>query len=1017
MRVFIAIIFCFIAVYVKAQRFSYSFNRISKDDGMGLLSNNVLSIYQDKQGFIWVGTGSGIQRFDGGKFVRFDPTGTKFNPLPTVAITQILPAADNGLWLAAPGIRQFGVFKFADFSYRVIPLQTSAEVPARSDFKMWQDGYGNTYINVTRYGKILKLDTAKKAFTEETPLNNIPGGWKVEATTQHDKLKKQYWITCDKGLCVYDEQSGQMWSSEYNPQQLPLLNNKKLQQFTSEFHIDSKRRHWVFNWTSKQNFYCFDSSQKNSLNDTAGLENVAPSYNELRKFYETNKGDIWIYGDGGLFSLDAGTQRFQFHLTQYLDNFGIRYDNVNQLMEDRDGVLWIATDQGLYYTLPFTGNVVNLFLNDKPGETAVTDILELKNGDYWLSTWGKAVLTMNKQFQPYPSPLYKAMPAIDEVSKIAYNQIWVMHQHSVTGKIFLGCQIGQLMIYDPSTKQSVYLKPPVFNNSTIRSIAEDKNGNLFFGTQGGRLIKYNGKEYEAVYDAGAGVIIYKLLIDKNGNAWMGTEDKGLLVVNTASGKLVHQYTADANSNTLFSNTVPDFELLNDSLCFAATDALSIINIKTKQVQVISMKEGLPSNSIKKLRIDSEGFLWLVTDNGLCRYDYIKKRFTTYGQKDGFLFAELTNKADYLCSENYVMFAGINTLLFFNPESFRNTTRPPDVTITDFFLEDAYYPVDSLLQLKEIKLMPDQNNFTISFASLDFKNRDKFTYYYKLEGLNRDWIRAEDMSVIYAGLSSGRYTFLVKAENMDGIVTKNITRVNIYIKPPFWRTAWFLSTLLTIVALVAYSIHRLRINRLMAVEKIRNRVARDLHDDMGSTLSTINILSSMAKAKLSSDAQKTAEYINKISDNSQRMMEAMDDIVWAIKPANDSMHKVVGRMREFATNVFEAKDIDLEFIADEAVNNVNIDMEARRDFFLIFKEAVNNAAKYSKCNKALVHVFVEGNKLMLLVKDNGIGFDVKAADSGNGLGNMQKRADALKGKLEISSKMGEGAQIKLSVPLV
>ena len=199
----------------------------------------------------------------------------------------------------------------------------------------------------------------------------------------------------------------------------------------------------------------------------------------------------------------------------------------------------------------------------------------------------------------------------------------------------------------------------------------------------------------------------------------------------------------------------------------------------------------------------------------------------------------------------------------------------------------------------------------------------------MEGLHEDWVRADRLSVPFTALAPGHYTFKVKAESLDGLESKNISSLNIFIKPPFWRTKWFIAILLLIVALVAYSMHRLRLNRFFAVEKIRNRVARDLHDDMGSTLSTINILSSMAKAKLNSDAIKTGEYISKISDNSQRMMEAMDDIVWAIKPANDTMQKVVARMREFATNVFEAKEIDLEFKAGEDVNEAKIDMEGRR----------------------------------------------------------------------------------------
>lgn len=157
---------------------------------------------------------------------------------------------------------------------------------------------------------------------------------------------------------------------------------------------------------------------------------------------------------------------------------------------------------------------------------------------------------------------------------------------------------------------------------------------------------------------------------------------------------------------------------------------------------------------------------------------------------------------------------------------------------------------------------------------------------------------------------------------------------------------------TIIVLIAYGMHRLRLNKFIAVEKIRNGVSRDLHDDSGQHAEHHQHPSSMAKARLD-DRLKIGEYLNKISDNSQRMMEAMDDIVWSIKPANDNMQKTVARMREFATNVLEAKNIELEFRVTEPDDDVKLDMEARKDFFLIFKEAVNNTAKYSKCTKASI----------------------------------------------------------------
>jgi len=148
-----------------------------------------------------------------------------------------------------------------------------------------------------------------------------------------------------------------------------------------------------------------------------------------------------------------------------------------------------------------------------------------------------------------------------------------------------------------------------------------------------------------------------------------------------------------------------------------------------------------------------------------------------------------------------------------------------------------------------------------------------------------------------------------------------------------------------------------------------------------------------------------------------MMDAMDDIVWSIKPSNDSMQKIVARMREFATNVLEPKEIDLELIVADAVYDVKLNMEARRDFFLVFKEAVNNAAKYSKAEKVTMDITVHNRIVTLVVKDDGIGFDVAAADGGNGLGNMQKRADAMNGKVAIHSKPGKGTEVEVRIPVL
>jgi signal transduction histidine kinase len=380
-------------------------------------------------------------------------------------------------------------------------------------------------------------------------------------------------------------------------------------------------------------------------------------------------------------------------------------------------------------------------------------------------------------------------------------------------------------------------------------------------------------------------------------------------------------------------------------------------------------------------------------------------------------AEQTIAADFRTANDYIIFGGSNCVVMFNPEIFSTTQPPNDVTITDFKVFNQFLPVDSLLRNTQIKLNYDQSSFSIYFASLSYRQRDKLTYYYKMQGADKVWIRGDrSFFANYSLLPPGTYTFKIYCENIEGRRSAKTTELSIYIKPQFWRTWWFMSLLLFVAALLIYEVHKLRVNKLLAVEALRNRVARDLHDDMGSTLSTINILSSMAKTKVNDSAVKTSEYLSKISEYSERMMDTMDDIVWSITPSNDSMQNITSRMREFATNVLEPKEIDFDFIVDEGVHDVKLNMEVRRDFFLVFKEAVNNAAKYSKAEKALIQLTVQNKKLLLVVKDDGAGFDFEEAD-GNGLGNMKKRADNMNGFVSIHSSKGEGTTVELVIPVL
>jgi signal transduction histidine kinase/ligand-binding sensor domain-containing protein len=1000
---------CSLSLPVFAQA-KFAYTRFSVDDGSGLSSNTIYSIYQDKKGFIWLATINGLQRFDGTKFVTFG-----LNDLLMNSISQILEADQDGFWLNFGLTNEIGLFSPSSLSLKTYPIRPNRPLAPRSLLVLWKGLEGETYVLAQR-SAILQFDSVENAFTEKNLRFKIPANWEVYNVFT-DKVDRRYWFSSDSGLVVYDCASKQTWSKHFNPKNLRILADPRLNEENSEFYIDKHRRHWIFSWPvfagGMQLKSCVDVNGK-PLNDSAGLNGAFNGYYHIHKFFET-ENSLWMYGMNNLMYEDSLKQKFVNQRTDFLDNFGIRFETAYHMLKDRDGSIWIATDQGLYFLNTGSNNVSNLFFSTKNGQNNFVDILELKNGEFWLASWGRGVHTMTKKLEVYQNQLYDEMPAYHESVKAAFMMTWSLHQHSQSGKVYIGCQGGNLMIHDPVLKKTEFVRDSIFNFGSIRYINEDKNGNLWFGTQGGRLIKLSEGKFTVVQDFGT--IIYKIFIDSENDVWACTHERGVYVVKATDGTLLSHFTAGKKETDLFANTAGDIEQYNDSIFFVSSSSLNIINKRSRKVRQLTMMDGLPSNSIRRLRLDKTGNLWLITMNGLCRFNYAKNKFSAFGKKDGFINPELVNEADYLCKEDYVMFTGKNNLLFFHPSAFASTEIPPDVTITDFRLFNIYYPVDSLNRLNEIKLNHSQNSFTLFFSSLSFLQQNRLIYYYKMEGIDKDWVMADNSyAVNYSLLPPGRYTFKVKCENNDGVASANITEMWFYIQPPFWRSSWFLALLALLLAALVYYMYRQRIHRLLEREKIRTRIARDLHDDMGSTLSTINILSEMAKKKIKSDSGKTEEYIYKISENSQRMMEVMDDIVWAIKPANDSMDRVVARMREFATGVLEAKEIEFDFKVEENVNHLRLDVESRRDFFLVFKEALNNLAKYSGTKWAEIRIYTERGKLKLNIKDFGKGFEIKGADNGNGLSNMQKRAQAIKGNLYINSAPGKGTSISLEIPV-
>jgi signal transduction histidine kinase len=231
-----------------------------------------------------------------------------------------------------------------------------------------------------------------------------------------------------------------------------------------------------------------------------------------------------------------------------------------------------------------------------------------------------------------------------------------------------------------------------------------------------------------------------------------------------------------------------------------------------------------------------------------------------------------------------------------------------------------------------------------------------------------------------------------------------------------NTTIIIIILISVMVIGGLLINRYRVmnrsKRLLEIEKVRNNIARDLHDDMGSALSSINILSQVALVEKNGNTQS---YLQRIGEQSARMMEDMGDMVWSINPRNDSINQLLIRMREFASEIFELKNIEYQF-SEKGTENLILNADQRKNLFLIFKETVNNAAKYSQASKIEINLLRQNHSLVMSIKDNGQGFDEQTIKAGNGLRNLRERAKEINGTLELRSAIGKGTEVVLEVPI-
>ena len=992
-----------------------------------LSHNKVNCILEDRRGFMWIGTNDGLNRFDGNNFLVFRNQAGNKASLSGNIITGLLEDEEGVLWIATedggltrydyrrPPAEQFRQFKN-------LPGDT-ASIPANTILAMKQDAQGYLWLAVSA-NSVIRFN--KKTGHFDKPL---PAGSRKTALSLETDQQGWIWVGRQGGglLKVNSRNFETAWDKRYDDLYAGLPHVV----ITSLFR-DSDQRMWYGSWDKV--VYRFDPVS-NSESALPATGNTGSSLQDvIQSFAEDKQKRIWMGGSmHGLHMYDKASGTFR-HFTHDPQKEGSIADNtINCVYFDRYGRLWLGTNKGISVSNPTREQFVQRFLPHEPGASPITiyDFHKADNGELWIGT-SEGIFIEKEN-----TAGYRHIPLTFQGTRLAVTRFF----RDSRGQYYLGTNYS-LFRYDPLSARISLLpntdKDKVMNKiieSRVVSVVElnlDNKPVLLVSPYGHYLAYYdlNEQKWVSRLDPGKQIIeqyglrdnlVRKLYRTASGQLWLANVKEGLGKWQEKPSPHVEYFRNDPRkADGLSNNHIYDITEDEKGGLWLSTfgGGLNHVDAKTGEIKHVSAT----NNLLEGIQTDGRNNVWMISNGNIFSYNPARSSYSSFSLPD----LEKTGGVNgymYKDPQGYLYAAGKNYYLRFHPDSVSIEQQQPEVFLTDFRVFNESF--SNLLTNKTIRLNYRQNYFTIEFAAPDFLSAQPVQYAYMLEGSDKGWVECGTRNFApYSNLREGTYTFRVRATNNPGAWSQQEYSIRIVIIPPVWRRWWFYLLCCVAIAGTVYALYRYRINELLKRQSMRNKIAQDLHDSVGSTLSSISVYSQVAQIQSGQgDKEELNEVLGKISTTANDMISEMNDIVWAINPRNDNMEKIIQRMESFARPLAAARNIRFELTYDKEVLSLQLDMDKRKNFYLLFKEAVTNAFKYSGASLLKVNIGLTGETLQLDVEDNGVGFNVekemagnKLTLSGNGLINMQKRAGELGGTLRIEAAAGKGSALRLRFPV-
>lgn len=977
-----------------------------------LATNQVNCVVHDKKKFHWFATSNGIQLYDGNRWSWLGHQKNDGASLPDNNVKFLLEDSRNRFWvLTNSGIC---LLNRNTFEFRPVKIEWSPENKVYNISSIRQLNDGRIWLTLNN-GGLYYFDEAVNQFVSNGKI--IPKTDHLIYQVIYDSSHQQYYLGTNSGIFIYDTGTKSFYNSDYNPVNNALLKISSAKKRNVTLYLNDSGQIW---FSSALIHSCYDTKK----NIVSFCDSTSKIWGILG--YTTDRSGItWGYGST-ITKMDMATGKIAL-ISQTPDQpYGINFKHGYYMMEDDEHTYWISTNNGVYIYNRFTQQFFKHAIRSYATGEVLKDIgirgfIEMADSSFIAVTDdAEGLYFFDKKMKQVAPKFNLKKYSKDNLTttrcgfRDSDNHLWIAGSSSTLLKIY------------PESGRIEKITDAAFGGLDIYSMTEDGAGNLWFGTFNHLIIRKDAITgmFSRVVSKPAGNkgidIIFSLFSNDNKYVWAGTSESGLLKINIETGAVNKQYLNEPGNPVSIPVTRIGSIIKGtfNELMMSTPRGMLIMDIEKESFRLMNTEDGLPDNNMITLIKGKKQCIWFASDNGISKLSLKGMKVTSYGILEGLTNETYDQGAALTLMDGQILFGHNEGFTSFHPNKFMNEDVPENVNITGIKVFNNYLNADSILNNKDGLILNYLQNFlTVEFSNMSFLKRYHTEFYYQLDGIDKDWIKVDGLpQATYTSLPDGRYIFKVKCKTRGGISSEKITSFKIRIIPPIWKRWWFYVLFVSLIASVIYLFVRSKYRRKIEAELVRSRIARDLHDDMGSTLSTINILSAMAKKKIDKDVPGAKTLINQISENSNRIMESMDDIVWNINPANSDIENMLSRMREFAGYLLEARGISYVFKEDENVMQLDLELGKRHDFFMIFKEAINNLAKYSECTLTTIEISLRKNTLYMLVKDNGKGFTADLSNGGNGLINMNKRAEALKGELIITTAPGKGTSVELKMPV-